>query len=138
MLTAQSLTARGDSSIGFGDNSVQPVLGIAGARARAVDFLSVTSSGRFNVTEVKESTGDAGADIAHGVTPIKNTLRVLQAKVPDAKIGRLAIVLPRGGEITGHDEIAGDQLIIPTYHEGRTVRKVLRIDGKVVHIRRIP
>ena len=90
------------------------------------------------MTEVKESTGDAGADIAHGVTPIKNTLRVLQAKVPDAKIGRLAIVLPRGGEITGHDEIAGDHLSIPTYHEGRTVRRVLRIDGKVVHIRRIP
>ena len=93
---AKLLSQEGKEILGMGDVGVARMLKIKGYK---VDFVSVTDDGTsgktlFHLLEVKESRGDAGADIPHAIEQLGNTLIMLRGEVTDAEIGSLRVAIP--------------------------------------------
>lgn len=133
--TAKYLKAQGDEVIAEGDVAVRRLLDIPEASGNlTIDFLSVTRSQRFNLTEVKNSLADA--DIPHAVNQLEFVLGKLSSKFDDVKVGRLEVVVPSkpGGGVPsfrGNYQVSGNQLVRVT-DQGT---EVIRIGGNVVHVR---
>lgn len=133
--TKTYLKSQGDEVLAEGDVAVRRLLDIPEAPGQlTVDFLSVTRSGRFNLTEVKNSLADA--DVPHAVDQLEHVMGKLSQKFDDVKIGKLEIVVPTtsGGGVPsfrGNYQVSGTQLVRVT-DQGT---EVIRIGGNVVHVR---
>ena len=90
----------------------------------------MSKSGKFNITEVKESLGSGGADIGSAVKQIENTYKALQKKLPNAELGNLQISLPKGANLDGGYSVSGNQLVKIT----DSGTEVIKIGGKVVNV----
>jgi hypothetical protein len=135
VLVAQSLAKRGDAIIGLGDDGVRQVLGLSRGRQASIaaDFLSVTPSGRYNITEVKASFRGY-VNVSHAKEQIKTVVDALKSKVPGAKLGTLEIAIPKGARLEPPYGVSGNQLVIIT----ETGKEVVRVEGSVVIIKEIP
>jgi hypothetical protein len=128
----ENIVAEGNQLIAVDDVNVRKSLGIP-QTGRAADYLSVTPSGRFNITEVKGSEpGSSGADIAGAIAQLTNTYDALIKIVPGAKLGTVEIAVPEGTTFRDNYELSGNQIVRRTA-EGT---EVVRIGGSVVTIRR--
>jgi len=129
---ASLIGRRGDEIVGLGDKGVKQALGLSKSD-RAADILSVTKSGKFNITEVKESVGRGGADIGHALSQLESTVSALKRKVSGSKIGQLEIALPKGAKLSGNYAVSGSQLVRIT-DQGT---EVVRIQGNVVQVSKV-
>ena len=127
---ADALKSRGDQIIGNGDLGVREALGL-GKDGKVSDFLSVSESGKFNITEVKGSLGSSGADVGSALQQLDNTVSALKNSVNGAKIGTLEIAIPKGGKLGQGYSVSGNQLVRTT-DEGTNV---VRVQGNVVNVR---
>ncbi len=124
-----SILARGDGLLGIGDDGVRKALGMS-SNSRAADFVSFTSGGKFNITEVKASLGRSGADISHALSQLKSTSDFILKNVNGASIGTIEIALPKGAKLKGNFKVSGNQLM----HVTDKGEEVVRLNGSVVHV----
>ncbi len=123
------IIAAGDSFSGTGKTLSALSLGINGEKA--ADILSVSASGKFNITEVKGITSTGEASVGTALQQIKNTVDAIRNSVNGAKIGILEIAIPKGGKLGDGFSVSGNQLVKAT-NEGT---EVVKVEGNVVNIR---
>ncbi|WP_281989897.1 DUF6443 domain-containing protein [Aquimarina aggregata] len=128
------IIAAGDLGVDTGKSLSAISLGIGGEKA--ADILSVSSSGKFNITEVKAITaGTISADqVGSAVLQLTNTANALKNginAVKGAKIGTLNIAVPTGTKFGGVYSVSGNQLVRNTA-DGQ---QVVRVQGQVVNVR---
>ncbi len=127
------IIAAGDSFSGTGKTLSAQSLGIGGDKA--ADILSVSASGKFNITEVKGViSGNISAGQVDGALgQIGNTVSALKSQVNGAKIGSLELAVPKGTTFGGVYGVSGNQLVRNT----DAGQQVVRVQGQVVNVRQI-
>ncbi|MFD2566828.1 DUF6443 domain-containing protein [Pseudotenacibaculum haliotis] len=123
------IIAAGDSFSGAGKTLSAQSLGIGGEKA--ADVLSVSGSGKFNLTEVKGVSGTISANQIEGaIGQLSNTANALMNKVNGAKIGTINLAVPTGTKFGGVYSVSGNQLVRNTA-DGQ---QVVRVNGQVVNV----
>ena len=134
---AEQLIAEGNTLVAAGgEENVKKTLKISPKipGIKTADFISITSSQRFNLTEVKGSDEASlnGANIATAEEQLKTVYNRLNELVPGAKLGKVEVAVPKGARIRQPYEVRGNQ-VFKVSQEGA---EVVRIGGKVLTIRR--
>jgi hypothetical protein len=134
-LVAQYISERGDALLGIGDDAVKKVLGLprGNNKPKAADFLSITPSGKFNITEVKGSFAGY-VDVSTARKQLTLVVGKLKSIVPGAKIGTIELAIPKNAKLDPPYEVFGNQLLLVT-EEGK---EVIRIDGHPVIVVEVP
>ena len=127
---AHYLSDSGNKLLGIGDNGVRVVLGLDKNAHKLPDFVSVTKSGKFQVSEVKDTEGAFDASSIKGIKQLTNAVNELLKQVPGAKIGKLEIIIPGEIKVHGVYNTSGNHLVKIT-DEGT---EVIRVQGHVVHV----
>lgn len=140
-IDSDAVTKNGDKIIAAGDLGVDTgkslsAISLEIGGEKVADILSVSNSGKFNITEVKAITsGTISADqVGSAVQQLTNTANALKNgpnAVEGAKIGTLNIAVPSGTKFGGVYSVSGNQLVRNTA-DGQ---QVVRVQRQVVNVR---